>query len=171
MKQKLAVLLVIAAAWTGAALAQAQDKPPEKPADKPAADAPKKEPPKAEQSVTQHSVVIGGAPVAYTATAGTLIVRNDKDEPWASIGYTAYVKNDAGGCRPPADHVRLQRRAGILLDLAAHGCARAPAHRDDRRRADATAALPARRQRLQPARQDRPRDDRPGRHGPLPGRR
>ena len=72
----------------------AQEKPPEKAAEK-SADAGKKEA-KAEQSVTQHSLVIGGAPVAYTATAGTLIVRNSKDEPWASIGYIAYVRKDAG---------------------------------------------------------------------------
>ena len=100
MKERIAVLLVIAAAWTASALAQ--DKPAEKPADKPSADTAKKEPPKAEQSVTQHSIVIGGVPIAYTATAGTLIVRNDKDEPWASMGYVAYVKKDAGaaGRRP-----------------------------------------------------------------------
>ena len=47
--------------------------------------------------MTQHSIVIGGVPVAYTATAGTLIVCNYKDEPWASMGYVAYVKKDAGG--------------------------------------------------------------------------
>ena len=70
MKQKIATLLLIVT--LGTARAFAQDKPPEKPADKPAADAAKKEPPKAEQSVTQHSIVIGGAPIAYTATAGTL---------------------------------------------------------------------------------------------------
>ena len=82
-----------------AASAAAQDKPAEKPpekTEKPAAEAPKKEPPRAEQSVTQHTAVIGGVPVAYTATAGTLIVKNGKDEPWASMGYTAYVRKDAG---------------------------------------------------------------------------
>jgi carboxypeptidase C (cathepsin A) len=56
----------------------------------------KKEPPKPESSVTQHTATIGGGPVAYTATAGTLIVRNEKDEPWASMGYVAYVRKDAG---------------------------------------------------------------------------
>jgi carboxypeptidase C (cathepsin A) len=50
--------------------------------------------PKAEQSVTQHKTVIGGATVNYTATAGTLIVRDAKDQPCASIGYFAYTKND-----------------------------------------------------------------------------
>lgn len=55
---------------------------------------PKAEIPKSEQSVTQHSLVIDGKSIAYTATAGTLIVRNAKDEAAASIGYTAYVKKD-----------------------------------------------------------------------------
>jgi len=50
------------------------------------------EPPKAEQSVTSHSIVVGGAPVAYTATAGTFVVRNEKEEPVANVGYTAYVR-------------------------------------------------------------------------------
>jgi carboxypeptidase C (cathepsin A) len=71
--------------------ALSQEKPPEK-----GAEAARPEPPKAEQSVTQHTVSIGGVPVAYTATAGTLIVRNQKDEPWGSIGYIAYVRKDAG---------------------------------------------------------------------------
>lgn len=77
--------------------------------EKPAAEAPKKiektdkaEPPKPEKFATQHSAVIGGTTLNYTATAGTLIVRNDKDEPWASIGYVAYVKQNPGdaGKRP-----------------------------------------------------------------------
>jgi carboxypeptidase C (cathepsin A) len=60
------------------------------------ADAGKKaaEPPKAEQSVTQHSVSIGGKPIAYTATAGTLLLRNEKDENVALVGYTYYAQRD-----------------------------------------------------------------------------
>jgi len=50
--------------------------------------------PKPEQSVTQHKIVIGGVTISYTATAGTLIVRDAKDQPCASIGYFAYTKND-----------------------------------------------------------------------------
>ncbi len=49
------------------------------------------ETPKAEQSVTEHTVTIGGKPVSYTATAGTLLLRDDKDEPSALVGYTAYT--------------------------------------------------------------------------------
>jgi len=38
----------------------------------------------------------------YTATAGTLIIRDDEDKPIASIGYVAYVRHDlkGGGARP-----------------------------------------------------------------------
>jgi carboxypeptidase C (cathepsin A) len=58
--------------------------------------------PKAEQSVTQHKITIGGVTIPYTATAGTLIVRNGKDLSYASIGYFAYTKNDVTdpGLRP-----------------------------------------------------------------------
>lgn len=48
--------------------------------------------PKAEQSVTHHTVEIGGQEINYTATAGTMIIHNSKGKPIASIGYTAYSK-------------------------------------------------------------------------------
>ena len=48
--------------------------------------------------VTQHTATIGGRPLAYTATAGTLTIRNDDGKPTASMFYTAYT---AG--RGPAD--------------------------------------------------------------------
>ncbi|HVT56937.1 MAG TPA: hypothetical protein VHR45_00930 [Thermoanaerobaculia bacterium] len=67
-------------------------------ADKPAGEEAKKpEAPKPEQSVTQHSVVIGGKTVDYSATAGTLVLRNDKDEPTAVVGYVAYIERGAEG--------------------------------------------------------------------------
>jgi len=71
------------------------------PAQKPAAQAadsttPEKAvPPGPERSVTQHKIVVGGTAVNYKATSGTLIVRDAKDQPYASIGYFAYTKNDA----------------------------------------------------------------------------
>lgn len=73
----------------GTALARADDMPAKGGEGKPAAEIPK-----SEQSVTQHSLVIDGKTISYTATAGTMIVRNAKDEPAASIGYTAYTKKD-----------------------------------------------------------------------------
>ena len=42
--------------------------------------------------MTQNQIHIGGALLPYTATAGTLLMKNEKDEPIALFGYTAYVK-------------------------------------------------------------------------------
>lgn len=51
-------------------------------------------PPKAEQWVTRHSVMIGGKPLSYVATVGTLILRDSADAPIASVGYVAYTRAD-----------------------------------------------------------------------------
>jgi carboxypeptidase C (cathepsin A) len=50
-------------------------------------------------SVTQHTVEVADRRLAYTATAGTLPVRNDKGEETALVYYTAYVQTGA----KPAD--------------------------------------------------------------------
>jgi carboxypeptidase C (cathepsin A) len=57
--------------------------------------------PKPEQSVTEHTIKLGGAPLKYKATAGTLLIRNDDDEPIAAIGYTAYTKDGAEASQRP----------------------------------------------------------------------
>lgn len=46
-----------------------------------------------EKYVTKHSIKIDNKPISYTATVGTLILKNEKDEPIASFGYTAYTKD------------------------------------------------------------------------------
>ncbi|HET7922831.1 MAG TPA: peptidase S10 [Gammaproteobacteria bacterium] len=66
-----------------------------------AGDAPKKGAEQAEASaalkpqsaVTHGSVSIGGETVKYTATAGTLILKNKDDKPVASMSYVAYTKD------------------------------------------------------------------------------
>ena len=50
--------------------------------------------PKAEQSITQHKITIGGVAIPYAATTGTFIIRNKKELPYASIGYTSYIRSD-----------------------------------------------------------------------------
>src|ERR1700733_10952019 len=50
--------------------------------------------PKAESSVTQHHVTVGGKSLDYTATAGTLIVRDDVAPPITSTGNMAYARQD-----------------------------------------------------------------------------
>jgi carboxypeptidase C (cathepsin A) len=42
-------------------------------------------------SITKHSIQINGKALAYTATAGTLILKKDDAKPWASIFYVAYT--------------------------------------------------------------------------------
>src|SRR5580693_8767843 len=58
--------------------------------------------PTPESSVTQHHVTLRGKAIDYTATAGTLIIRDDEDKPIASVGYVAYVAagGKGGGARP-----------------------------------------------------------------------
>ncbi|HKK47300.1 MAG TPA: hypothetical protein VJ964_17360 [Balneolaceae bacterium] len=56
--------------------------------------------PKAEKSVTHNTVTVDGQKIDYTATAGTMIIKNDQGEPIALIGYTAYSKD---GVKDPAN--------------------------------------------------------------------
>ncbi|MFI4951084.1 MAG: S10 family peptidase [Caulobacterales bacterium] len=46
---------------------------------------------------SRHSVVIGGRTIPYTATAGTLTLRDDDGKPIASMFYVAYVADRAKG--------------------------------------------------------------------------
>ncbi|MEO6347614.1 MAG: carboxypeptidase [Aquaticitalea sp.] len=57
--------------------------------------------PDAIKSITKHSVVIDGKAINYTATAGALILTNEKNEPIALFGYTAYTKDDSGSTKRP----------------------------------------------------------------------
>jgi len=56
---------------------------------------------KPEQSVTEHTIKVGGSVLKYKATAGTLVIRNDDDEPVAAIGYIAYTKDGVEAARRP----------------------------------------------------------------------
>lgn len=59
-------------------------------------------PPVAEASAVSHgAVTVAGQNIAYTATAGTLTVRDDEGKPTASYFYTAYTRDGVGkGPRP-----------------------------------------------------------------------
>src|SRR5262245_55828418 len=83
------LLVALAAISLQAPTLRAQEnKPGEKPPEAPAA------PPKEESSVTDHSIKIGGQTIPYKATAATILIKNEKDEPTALIYYTAYARND-----------------------------------------------------------------------------
>ena len=47
------------------------------------------------------NVTIGGKKIEYTATAGTLVMKNEKDEPIAEFGYTAYVQKGSNKTSRP----------------------------------------------------------------------
>jgi carboxypeptidase C (cathepsin A) len=59
-----------------------------------------KRPPEERSSRTHHTLTLDGQKIAYTATAGTLIVKDDDGTPKASVFYVAYVKD---GVRDPGD--------------------------------------------------------------------
>ena len=72
--------------------AQAQEKQ-EKEA-KPAEAKPEGPPPKEESSVTDHTIRLGGQTIPYKATAGTILLKDDKGETNGSIFYMAYIRSD-----------------------------------------------------------------------------
>ena len=51
--------------------------------------------PEAKQVVTEHSATIGGRKIEYKVTAGTMLMKNDDEEPVALMGFTAYEKKGA----------------------------------------------------------------------------
>jgi len=103
MTRRIAAIGLAAALAVSAALSAQQSPPSDEPkAEKaPPPEKADKEKPQPEQSVTQHSIVVGGQTVAYTATVGTLVLRDDKDEPTAQFGYTAYVRKGQDVARRP----------------------------------------------------------------------
>ena len=53
------------------------------------------------RKVTHHTAVIGGRPLAYTATAGTLTIRDDEGKPTLSMFYVAYTAGDGRDTHRP----------------------------------------------------------------------
>jgi len=51
-------------------------------------------PAKEESSITDHTIKIGGQTIPYKATAATILLKNEKEEPTALIYYTAYARSD-----------------------------------------------------------------------------
>ena len=44
---------------------------------------------------THHELALGGKTLKYTATAGTLLIRDEEDKPYGSIFYVAYTLDGA----------------------------------------------------------------------------
>ncbi|HWU78035.1 MAG TPA: peptidase S10 [Rhodanobacter sp.] len=50
---------------------------------------------------TEHTTTIGGRSLKYTATAGTVIIRDDKNQPQASVFYVAYTVDGSKASQRP----------------------------------------------------------------------
>jgi len=61
--------------------------------------------PKEETVVTHHSAKIGGQVISYTATAGTLVIKDDKGAPKATFFYVAYTKDGVDPVTRPVSFV------------------------------------------------------------------
>lgn len=57
--------------------------------------------PQAKTSTTRHEIRIGDRTIKYTATAGTMLMKNDQGKPHALFGYTAYVEDGGDPARRP----------------------------------------------------------------------
>lgn len=56
-------------------------------------------------SVTQHEITLGGERLAYTATAGTFALRNQRGKRLAAVFYTAYTLDGAAAATRPVTFV------------------------------------------------------------------
>ena len=118
MKQT-ACVLTISALLAAAGTAFAQDQIPgkEPKAAEPKAE-PAKAPPKEESSVTGHTIHLNGETISYKATAGTILLKNEKDEPIANLFYVAYTRSGED----------LNRRPLIFLYNGGPGGSSVPLH-------------------------------------------
>jgi carboxypeptidase C (cathepsin A) len=74
----------------------------DEPKDAPSKDAPKETPiPPEKSSVTHHELSLGGKSLKYTATAGTLLIRDEEDKAYGSIFYVAYTLDGADAASRP----------------------------------------------------------------------
>ncbi|HVA28361.1 MAG TPA: hypothetical protein VNF68_09285, partial [Candidatus Baltobacteraceae bacterium] len=74
--------------------------------------------PQERSAVTHHQIVLDGKTIDYTATAGTLILKDDKGQPEASVFYVAYTRDGADRNKRPV----------TFLYNGGPGCASSPLH-------------------------------------------
>jgi carboxypeptidase C (cathepsin A) len=89
---------------SAAALAQDQHKPDEPHAQEQQQDHPAQHQeaiPPEKSSVTHHTLALNGQELHYTATAGTLLIRDENDQPYGSIFYVAYTLDGADPTHRP----------------------------------------------------------------------
>lgn len=104
-KLRSSLLAILPICLLGASISTlAQEKTPDEAKAQPpaATDANKTTPaPTERSSVTQHTLVLNGQTIHYTATAGNLLIRDDKDKPNGSMFYVAYTEDGAAAQTRP----------------------------------------------------------------------
>jgi carboxypeptidase C (cathepsin A) len=95
-------LLVAALLVTSMPARAARPKPSPSPS---ATVAPASEPGAYPDSVTEHTIVLGGKTIPYTARAGTITLFNDKDQPTARIFYTAFTESGTNPTSRPVTFI------------------------------------------------------------------
>ncbi|MGH8373360.1 MAG: S10 family peptidase [Gammaproteobacteria bacterium] len=78
---------------------------------------------KEEKIVTHHSLEIGGRTIHYTATAGNLVLKNDKGDETASMFYIAYTEDGANAGKRPVTFAYNGGPGGssVLVNLGGFG--------------------------------------------------
>jgi len=66
---------------------------------------------------THHELALGGKTLKYTATVGTLLIRDEEDKPYGSIFYVAYTLDGADAQTRPVSFF-----ITVALDLLHYGC-------------------------------------------------
>src|SRR5205085_10104465 len=106
MKQLVTGLLALSLCVSVFAQEDDAPPPPPRPAPPPAekkADAPK-EATKDQIVTTNHTITINGQPIAYTARAGTMIMKDDDGTPRASVFFVSYTKDGADPAKRPVTY-------------------------------------------------------------------
>ena len=83
---------------------------------------------KEESSVTQHTVRINGREIAYTATAGTLLLKEEDGKKKATVFYVAYTKDGEDASKRPVTFTFNggPGSSSVWLHLGAFGPKRVP---------------------------------------------
>ena len=78
-----------------------------------------------EDAITHHAMLLHGKSLTYTARAGTIGIRDDKDKVWPRRCSTRPLLSTERHTSKAPDNVSVQRRPGQLDHMVAHGLLRA----------------------------------------------
>ena len=96
--------------------------------------------PDEQSSVTEHTIIVDGETVPYTATAATMHLVDDDGEVTGNLYYTAYTRSDVDSSTRPISFIYNGGPGSASMWLHM-GALRAEARAGQRFRADATTAV------------------------------